>query len=316
MDTVAYALAEMLDVEYEKWALKTNMPASLSGHKAETVNGKIYTFYYGGTLEWDPIANTWTTKATMPTVRGRYATGVIGGLIYVVGGETDTTRVSTNEAFDPINNTWTTKAPMPTARRYLDAGVVDDKLYAIAGQSTSGILGVNEEYDPATNSWATKASIPAGREQRMGPAVAVVKEKVYVIGGSAGGFSTLRYVDEYDPSANSWTAKANMPTDRYSLDVGVIGNRIFAMGGISTTAPQTTESVPAVEVYTVDQNTWHKKNDMPMALEGIALAAHGGMLYMLGGYAPSPYYSQRTVYEFTPPRVAGLDMLKNWLASS
>jgi N-acetylneuraminic acid mutarotase len=103
------------------------------------VNGVLYAL--GGsngnalnTVEaYDPATNTWTTKAPMSTPRWEFASGVISGKIYALGGITVNMKFKSVEAYDPATNTWTPKAPMPDFRWELAAGVAGRTLYAVDG---------------------------------------------------------------------------------------------------------------------------------------------------------------------------------------
>src|SRR5438128_397193 len=76
---------------------------------------------------------TWATKTSMLTARGGFATSVVNGVIYTVGGQnsSENSGMGTVEAYDPGSNTWTTKASMSTARVFLGTTVVNGILYAI-----------------------------------------------------------------------------------------------------------------------------------------------------------------------------------------
>jgi len=98
--------------------------------------------------------------------------GVVNGIIYVIGGRTDTFASTVNEAYDPATNTWSTKASMPTGRLIPASAVVNDIIYVIGGQTDSTTwTNVNQAYDPATNTWSSKASMPT---PRGGSAVGVI----------------------------------------------------------------------------------------------------------------------------------------------
>src|SRR5439155_26130642 len=137
---------------------------------------------------YDPVSETWITKASMPTARHSPAAGVIDGILYVVGGrDNDQNWVRTLEAYDPATNTWTTKTPMPTARGHLGAGVVNGLLYAVGGAvddfptPPATVFAAVEAYDPLTNTWATKAPMPTPR-WHLG--VTVVNGVLYAVGGA------------------------------------------------------------------------------------------------------------------------------------
>jgi hypothetical protein len=76
---------------------------------------------------------------------------------------------------DVAEDTWVSKAPMQVARYDLGVAVVNGKIYAIGGSTRSG-----------------------GGGTRNGP--------LPVTGGTVG------TNEEYDPTTDSWTFKASMPT--------------------------------------------------------------------------------------------------------
>ena len=57
------------------------------------------------------------------------------------------------------------------------------------------------------------------------PGVAVINGKILVCGGS------LTY--EYDPVSDTWTQKANMPTERSGLQLVSFNGKVYAMDGIT-----------------------------------------------------------------------------------
>jgi N-acetylneuraminic acid mutarotase len=63
--------------------------------------------------------------------------------------------------------------------------------------------------------------------------------RLYAIGGNtAAGVTTA--VEEYNPTTNTWAAKANMPTARRRLGVAAASNgRLYAIGGYANRAWRT-----------------------------------------------------------------------------
>jgi N-acetylneuraminic acid mutarotase len=184
---------EAYDPGTNSWTTRQSIPAPPFGAGVGVVNGILYAVggtapsssgtVVTGTLQaYDPVANTWTTKAAMPTPRLGFGVGVVDGILYTVGGDA----AGTVEAYDPVTNTWTTRQPMLTARSGLDVGVVNGILYAVGGTTGNNADGIPtivntlEAYDPATNTWSTKTPMITGR---MGLGVAVLNGLVYAIGG-------------------------------------------------------------------------------------------------------------------------------------
>ncbi|MCX5785104.1 MAG: hypothetical protein NTX59_05405 [Elusimicrobia bacterium] len=240
----------------------TGLETGLSG--VNVAKDGIYSTWRNG--------NKWTTKAVMPTDRRDLAAGVIGGKLYVVGGQGGANNA--NEEYDPASNTWATKASMPTPRLGLSAGVIGGKLYMVGGHPA---LSTNEEYDPTANSWTTKAGMPTARGL---VSAGVIDGRLYVIGGYSLG-SMLDTNEEYDPASNTWATKASMPTARYQLSAGVIGGKLYATGG---TINGSSSYLSANEEYNPVSNTWTTKAVMPTARYGLSSGVIGGKLYAVGGY--------------------------------
>ena len=149
---------EAYDPATDTWTQKADMPTlrGWAATNAPAVNGKIYviggwkTFIGAGLStveEYDPMTDTWTQKADMPTPRGgALAISEVGGKIYVMGGSSLTQVYDTVEVYDPTTDTWTRKADMPTARTNFSASAVNGKIYAIGGWSRIWLSTV-EAYD-------------------------------------------------------------------------------------------------------------------------------------------------------------------------
>jgi hypothetical protein len=77
---------------------------------------------------YDPVADRWTTGAPMPTKRSGIATAVLGGKIFVFGGEAPSGTFREVEAYDPKTGIWTSRAPGPNPRHGLGAAVSEGRI--------------------------------------------------------------------------------------------------------------------------------------------------------------------------------------------
>jgi N-acetylneuraminic acid mutarotase len=193
VDPLPAGTVEAYDPASNSWTTKPPIPAPPFGAGVGVVNGILYVVggiapsssgvVVTGTLQaYDPIANTWTTKAPIPTPRLGFGVSVVNGILYTVGGDA----AGTVEAYDPATNTWAARQAMLTPRSGLDVGVVNGILYAAGGTTGNNsdgipiIVNTFEAYDPATNTWTTKAPMITGR---MGLGVGVAGGVVYAVGG-------------------------------------------------------------------------------------------------------------------------------------
>ena len=116
------------DAQGGVWVTKTPMPVPRSHVMAAGIEGKFYVvggintpvsgFIPLDKLElYDPVTDTWTTKAAMHDARDAAGSAVIGNKLYVAGGQSASGDTATLEVYDPLTDTWTTKASMPSPDR-------------------------------------------------------------------------------------------------------------------------------------------------------------------------------------------------------
>jgi N-acetylneuraminic acid mutarotase len=138
--------------------------------------------------------------------------------------------------YDVMTNSWTMKNPVPNPVSYATVVECNGSIYLIGGY-TSGNL--NQVYDPLTNTWDLKANMPTARQEY---GVAVISGKIYVIGGEllhTGSSQPTNITEVYDPSTDTWSTDAAMPTPRQGFGMVSMGNNIYAIGGYQTVGMQT-----------------------------------------------------------------------------
>lgn len=119
--------------------------------------------------EYDPVADSWTQKTSMPTVSGRDEAFVfvIGSKAYIGGGNTPGQLPSFWE-FDPAagaNGLWTQKATYPgLAKEKISAYSTSTSGYAGSGSRTEDGVTVYYQdfwkYHPSTNTWTQRKDFP------------------------------------------------------------------------------------------------------------------------------------------------------------
>ena len=250
-----------------------------------------------------PATLQWTRKADMPTARTGFATSVVNGKVFVIGGNIQLKRgefgdlsASTVEMYDPETDTWEQKANMPTARSGVSVSVVDRKIYAIGGSklktiqmphgfsSESEELATVEMYDPITDTWTQKADMPTPKKTMT----CVVNGKIYAIGGwlTTHEKPHLETVEVYDPGTDTWAKAENMNCARCSAAIGVVNGEIYAIGGLGSSPVQDQSDfyLSNVEVFNPKTNQWQERTEMsaPKALHTASVI--DGKIYVIGGY--------------------------------
>jgi N-acetylneuraminic acid mutarotase len=201
------------DPAADSWKVLAPMPTPRGAGQAVELGGKIYVLggamsnepgHPGapiglgspaqlvlGTVEvYDPAANTWQTRAPMPTPRNHFLAAAVNGKIYAVDGRTGSCFVTKSgstdlvEAYDPTANLWTL-AGRDVVPRGDDSGAAHDGLIYVAGGEGQDFarkytFWLAEAFNPATGAWTR---LPHMQIARHGFAAAIVGNRLHVIGG-------------------------------------------------------------------------------------------------------------------------------------
>ena len=112
---------EIYDPGTDTWTTGTALPTAIGQQGIMGVkNGStIHLFYRQYHYEYDPVADTYTQLADVPTPRTWGTCATVDNLIYVIGGYSYGTpggASAINEIYDPATDTWTTGTSMPVAK--------------------------------------------------------------------------------------------------------------------------------------------------------------------------------------------------------
>jgi N-acetylneuraminic acid mutarotase len=117
--------------------------------------------------------------------------------------------------------------------------------------------------------WTEKASMPA--PWKADTTAAVYNSKLYVFGGYKDGSTWLKETYLYDPSLNSWTQKADMPTARWGPLAVEFNGLIYVFGG----------TVSVNEVYDPTTDTWSSKTGLPSGFDqGLMGVRYGDKIHL------------------------------------
>lgn len=266
-------------------------PTARMGAACAVVEGKVYVM--GGLAkngestslveEYDPSAEKWASQASMPTSRYMASAVTIDESIYVLGGRNESGITDAVEVYDPALNSWETVTVMPQARWNHMVAEVKGKIYVIGGIVGTGdsrrSIDTVEIYDPTDNSWKSGQSLPTPRQ---GAAIAVVQEKIYVIGGRMGAGSSgtaTNIVEVYDPSTDLWVSVGPEQERRTGAQAVAVEGNIYVIGGAAGG-----EATRSIEMYDTATDTWMM---MSLSLQeprtGHCAASLGLKIYVIGG---------------------------------
>lgn len=209
----------------------------------------------------------WTSKKPLSKFREGGAAAAVDGKLYLIGGWSSLLE-GRNEAYDPVTDSWMDRAPIPGARMFATAAEVNGKIYVVGGHTGVNPITNNFEYDPASDSWAPREQAISGLNE---PFSASMGEKVYVLGDY-----WTSMLQEYSTEGNKWVLKMEAPGPRSKASGGVIGGKMYVVGG-GAPAEDTNE------VYEPLTDSWSGKAPMPTPRANLSAGVIGGKLYAVGG---------------------------------
>jgi N-acetylneuraminic acid mutarotase len=194
---------EEYDPATDTWTFKKPMPTPRCDFAIAVFQDKIYCIggYRGNGVTgvnevYDPATDSWTMKTSIPNIAANYASAVVNDKIYIIGGlgyGAISESHDLNQVYDAKTDTWSSAALVPETAVYNAAagattGVnAPKRIYVIGGyyRNTADFdIPYNRKpliYNPENDTWMEGAPMPTNRSDI---AVAVVDDKLYVVGGT------------------------------------------------------------------------------------------------------------------------------------
>jgi hypothetical protein len=190
-------------------------------------------------VDYNPTNQGWTKKSTEPSAFSPGTTFCwLNGALYAMGTNYGTPSFNYLEMFGPVSNTWTnlTGAPNPV----FQAVALNGKLYA-SGSAGSPLM----VYDPSAQTWSnTISTVPY-----LGTMFADIDSNIYLFPAGPA------YVQEYNPTTDSWQSKAPVPAAIASLNLGAVASNgkiyFIVTGGAQMSS------------YDPNANTWNAEPAAP-----------------------------------------------------
>lgn len=177
---------------------------------------------------------------------------------------------------------WRPLADATLERTEVAAARVGRFVYVVGGFARDGgaTTAAVERYDLAGDRWDRVADLPVG----VNHAAAVShRGSLYVLGGYRAASGLEAETDalyRYDPGRDRWRKLPSMPTPRGALAAGVVGGRLYAVGGAGGG-----RALDTVEVFDLARRTWRRGPRLTLAREHLAATVASGRLYVLAGRA-------------------------------
>jgi N-acetylneuraminic acid mutarotase len=159
----------------------------------------------------------------------------------------------------------------------------------------SGHATTIDTFDSSTQTWRSAGGIPG----RSGFGAALLGDEIFISGGG---------MDDDQPSDRhyAWNLRtsklrevAPLPGPRYQHGAATLNQKIYIAGG----GPRRHDLLePSRMLFEYDpaSNTWTRKADMLLPMRNLALVAHQGKLYAIGGHNVGPDNKGNIVQEYNP----------------
>jgi N-acetylneuraminic acid mutarotase len=236
----------------------------------------------------------WERVADYPTGIIAPAVATDGVYLYSAGGYLGGS-VDTAYRYDPVVNVWNALPTLPTALQDARGAYAPstNSFYVFGGQAGNNgpTVATTYKFDIAANSWTAAALMPDARSL-PGVAYCTATGKINVIGGFDSTYVARNQTWEYDPVADAWRSRANVPTAVGGGGTSATGQHLFVAGG--NTGPRTHYR------YDVATDTWTTLAPLLKDIYYPMAAVLGGREYIVGGEGITfPYipYSPTLSYE-------------------
>jgi len=257
---------EAYDPATDTWTTKASMPTKRASFATAVYQDRIYVIggwgasgLTGANEVYDPLSDTWETKTSMSTARTNVVANQVNGKIYVMAGKNFTSYAwpvlcNQTEIYDPLTDSWTTGAPMPDYQgigpeiadesEHIASVAIDTKIYVIVEQKIY-------IYDTETDVWSYGADLPhlLACPAACATTGTFAPKRVHAVGSSSRFVvSDLHYI--YDPEADDWTSATPISTSRNWVELAVVDDILYAIGGGDSCGEYGYESLGTTEKYT------------------------------------------------------------------
>lgn len=248
---------------------------------------------YNGGLErtceaYNNLDNCWQpTDWGLPThCKHIHWVGVVGVRLYAIAGNS-LTKVDlvmsrlTDEAAkrlqtDALSMDWDEEATLPHDCSSMKFCVLHKHIYA-CGELPDSTYGIRR-YDTSNGLWkfVTDAS-----QSKVFFQLFSHGSKLYILGG----LCTLSELpvslfESYDPYTDSWEVLNEMAIARYDFGVGILEDRLYAIGGMGSD----NTVLDSVELYSFETKTWSDLRSLPSPRAAMACREWDGKLFCVGGH--------------------------------
>lgn len=285
------------------WDRHANSPIRRFEAGTLPIDGQLYCFggFFNQAIDatarvdaYDPLTDTWSRKADMPSPTTHVAFAREGRNVWVLGGFIgDNPGVATDEVwiYDVDLDSFTAGPSMPRPIASGGAAVIGRNLHYFGGCEADRNTMTGDHWlldlDAPGLGWQPLASMP---EPRCHLAGAALGGEVWAVGGQFGhdiSPQDTRWVHAYDPGTDSWRQGPLLPEARSHFEPGTFvenGNIYIGAGKDLTTGRDILSDMLELDPVL---GVWSYLPPLPNARYGAGVQPINGRLYAVNGAARS-----------------------------
>ncbi len=136
----------------------------------------------------------------------------------------------------------------------------------------------NASQDPALmdNYWTNGSKMPTPRSES---GVAILEDKIYVVGGEESKIKKSNIVQVYDIKSDKWSSVTSLPIGMNHVGVSSYDGKIYAVGGTHENGYS-----DKLFIYDPTEDKWRESKSMPGARTALTVNFIQGKLYAVGGF--------------------------------
>lgn len=156
-----------------------------------------------------------------------------------------------------------------------------DNGQGIAGEPSTVNFSFTNDVEPEVCPWNDLATSSLSKVEAQS---AKVNGKLYVLAGFLSGLKITGETEIYDPTSDTWTIGAPMPTPVTHMGAVVVGDEIWILAGFEGDHPGV--ATDKVQIYNTVSNQWRDGPSLPNPRGSGAAAYNDGKIHFFGGLLP------------------------------
>ena len=237
-------------------------------------------------------SNSWATLKSKPTAVYAAGAAVLGGKVYVPGGQEADKGPSTKlEVYDPRTNQWEEKAPLPVPLAKYAIAANEGNLYLFGGWDGTKETNLVLRYNPSNDNWTELTPLP---NARTSSSAIVLGDSIFIVGGTSEGQPSLDH-EVYSPNLdngkdNPWSRQLSLDDDVQFIGGQAISGTLFLFSFDKNGNIQ-------IQNFATQSNMWSTRTEEPVILPSTQsqITSLGGHVFFLGGVDETGNPSDRVV---------------------